>query len=1081
MADRIVLRVKLLGGLDTRTAGGRPVHVAGRKTQGLLAYLAIRPGVAHPRDKLSALLWGESSGSAARNNLRQTLFGLRKALGPAARAIEIVGDAITLEPSRVDVDVPRLERLVAQGHAPALLEATALYRGAFLEGVRLEDPAFEEWLLSERERLREIVINAHARLFALQRGHDSQAAIRTGISLLTIDPLQEPIHRGLMQLYIDSGRRAAALRQYQLCVDVLRRELDAEPEPATKTLYQTILRVAPAPIAVPSLRPGRLEIAPPTGPALVGRGTELGRLRQGFADARRRHGSAVLIVGESGLGKSRLIEELTVLAGGDIRVLIGRAYETERALAFGPWLDAFRSGRIFVDPTTLARLTPTSRAWLGRLFPELGQTAPATATVIEARMLFEAVDQLIATLADDAPLAIVLEDLHAADELSGQLLAFVVRRSRYRPLFFVGTAREEDWSDAPAQPAVGELDRERLLSRLRLTPLSETETLQLTRMLGRTGSARALERRVGRRMWAMSEGNPLVVVEAMHALREGTGLGLEGEASLPERIRSLIESRLDRFSPRARDLANLAAVIGRPFEFALLQRATRLNPHDAAGALEELVRRHVFHGVGDAFEFRHDRIRHVVYDALLMPRRTLLHRNVAEALEESFADDAAADHAALAYHFRAGEVWDKAVEHFRGAGLQALRRAAYAEAAAHLDAALAALARLPTTPATLAQAIDIRLDLRTALIPLGDVRRVGEVLQQAADAAARLGDAVRRAWVSVYLVHYGWLVGKYAAALGEAAVAARLADDAGERGAATLVDLYLGQIECTVGNFLAAIDHLRRVLKAAPVGAGPTLVGRPWIPARLWLVAALTEVGQFAEAFNCAADALREAEGEIHEFHQAHAHLTSGLVRLRAGLVSDAIEALERAQRIIDAGGFERSIVAFGTRALLACAYGLADRRAAATRLLAAFDADAALSGLRSYVMIFVAEAFLLAGRLDPARTLAEQTLEWAETHGEPGVAAWSVRLIAEVAARQRTPDIPTVRAMFHQAAARAANLSMAPLVAHCHLGLGSSYARAGLRDEARAELTQAAESFRSLTLVEWGERAQRALGALAD
>src|SRR5207244_2625849 len=169
-----------------------------------------------------------------------------------------------------------------------------------------------------------------------------------GLRLLTLDPLQEPMHRALMQLYVDAGRRPAALRQYQLCVDVLRRELDVEPESATKALYQTILRAAPPPTATRTST---------------------------------------------------------------------RAPRHDAVTTAGPRLEAFRPGGVSRDAEALPRLASTSRTALARLFPELGQTISSGASPIDARILFEAVDQLIATLAAERPLAIALEDLHWADEL----------------------------------------------------------------------------------------------------------------------------------------------------------------------------------------------------------------------------------------------------------------------------------------------------------------------------------------------------------------------------------------------------------------------------------------------------------------------------------------------------------------------------------------------------------------------------------------------------------------------------------------------------------------------------------------
>ena len=237
------LTLSLLGGFQARVDRGPPLVVPA-KAQALLAYLAARPGQAHPRDKLAALLWGGTGQEQARSNLRHTLFAIRQAvrgLSPGLLVAET--QAIALEPAAVEVDVLTFEKLVAEGTAEAFDRAAALYQGELLEGLSVDEPPFEEWLLAERERLRELALEALARLLAHQsKSQATERAIQTAIRLLALDPLQEPAHRTLMRLYARQGRRGAALKQYQVCVSVLRRELGAEPEPETRRLYQDILQ-----------------------------------------------------------------------------------------------------------------------------------------------------------------------------------------------------------------------------------------------------------------------------------------------------------------------------------------------------------------------------------------------------------------------------------------------------------------------------------------------------------------------------------------------------------------------------------------------------------------------------------------------------------------------------------------------------------------------------------------------------------------------------------------------------------------------------------------------------------------------
>src|SRR5262249_12633749 len=200
---------------------------------------------------------------------------------------------------------------------------------------------------------------------------------------------------------------------------------------------------------------------------------------------------------------------------------------------------------------------------------------------------------------------------------------------------------------------------------------------------------------------------------------------------LPERVRELVMVRLERLSERGRALVTLAAVIGREFEFALLPRASGLEAHEAADAVEELVRRQMLRTVGDRFELVHDWVREVVYGALLPIRRTLLHRDVAPALEALHAGDLEPYLTALGSHYRDGEVWDKAVTFLHRAGLQAIARSANREAVDLFEQAIVLLGHLPRTQATLEQAVDLRLDLRVALLALGPFDQMRAALREA--------------------------------------------------------------------------------------------------------------------------------------------------------------------------------------------------------------------------------------------------------------------------------------------------------------------------------------------------------------
>jgi DNA-binding SARP family transcriptional activator len=887
------LRVMLLGGFEARLASGATLNLPTKKAQALLAYLAVRPDQSHPRDKLAALLWGEKSDEQARGGLRRALVALRRALADALPPpLRIEGQTLALNSVGVEVDVVTFERRVAEGTPEALAQAAELYRGDLLLGFTVNEPLFEEWLVAERGRLREMALAALARLLAQQsKAAGTERAIQTAVRLLGLDPLQEGVHRTLMRLYGRQGRRGAALKQYQVCVGVLQRDLGAEPEAETRQLYQDLLRRPAVGLEASDARGDRrsrlartVGPAPPDLPAadtpLFGRQAELGRLRQVLEDALLGHGHIATVVGEAGIGKTRLVSALAAdaLARG-CRVLIGHCHESDSILSFGPWVDACRSGQVSTDEEILGALHPTRRAELARLLPE-ASTERLPLASDSALPLFESVVELIEQVAARQPLVLVLEDLHWADEMSLRLLAFVSRRLPAWPVLLVITARVDELAEAAmARRTVEELSRASHGTPVVLAPLSRSDTALLVRALTRVGSDAPTMAHMEEQIWAMSEGNPFVAVETLRVLdqdRLGAGARETLDAlALPARVRDLVARRLDRLSAHGQQLAAVTAVIGRRCDFTLLQSASGMDEHDAAEAVEEMVRHHVLQAVGTQLDFAHDRIRDVAYGRLLPPRRRLLHHAVAEALEllgagtvdemDPPSQDRLGDQIEqLAHHALRGEVWDKALRYCWQAGAKAAGRVANGEAVAFFEQALATLEHLPETRELREHAIDLHVDLRNSLQVLGELSRALDCLRRAETLAEDLGDRPRLVEIAATLTGHFWEIGEQDRAL-----------EAGRRSLALAIDLnqvrrqargrhLVGRVHHVMGDYRLAIDFLRKSIEALEGGPRPWEVRTqhstvslsesrelsrfPSVRSRATLALCLAEVGEFTEA-----------------------------------------------------------------------------------------------------------------------------------------------------------------------------------------------------------------------------------------
>ncbi|MGH7307634.1 MAG: ATP-binding protein [Candidatus Rokuibacteriota bacterium] len=777
----VPFRITLLGGFGALSPSGEPLAIPGRKVRGLLAYLAAS-SEPRERDSVAALLWGETSDRGARHSLRQALSSLRKTMP----GLLTERNAVALNSGLVDVDVARFERLARQDEPGALEEAARLYRGPFLAGFDGGGGAsFEEWRSLERDRLGELALDVLARLLADQMRRDAlELAIQTALRILSIDPLQEVVHRTLMRLFARQGRRAAALHQYQQCVGWVRRELGIEPEEETRELYRELLRSQDPGGALGLVRrpPGDgLGGSSPDG-SMVGRVSEIESLREAVERTRGSGARVMMISGEAGIGKTRLIQELTGEASRrGIRVLSAVCHETEQPLPFRPWVDALRSESPIRVTEVADRLTPAARRLLGRVFPELSSAGePGLTTTDEHGLLFEAMGEVVQAVASGEPVIIVLEDLHWADTMSTRLLGFLGRRLRAVPVLIVGSARPEDAVELPVlERALAELRAAGRLEDIALGGLNREESLVLARALFRKRSQGLEIEALADELWALSEGNPFVIVETVRAL--DSGILVEGGPLLVASVRQAVAVRLARLPELPRRAVAVAAIIGRSFSFRLLQEAAGLGEAGTATAVEELVRRRILDGVGEALDFCHARIRRVAYEEILPAWRAALHDAVARAIESLNADhlDDVADQ--LGHHFRQAGHADKALAYLKRFAGIAARRYALDTALAALRQASEVVDRLPAADRD-GQRLDLTLRQAFVMSTQGRQREILDLLSSQAECVERVADPVLVSEYYFRLALTQFYLGDYSASQLAAQHAQREGERAGDAG-----------------------------------------------------------------------------------------------------------------------------------------------------------------------------------------------------------------------------------------------------------------------------------------------------------
>ncbi len=1058
-------QLQVLGGFELRDPSGALVRLPTRKAEALLTYLALAAEQAPARDSLTALLWGEVSEQNARATLRQTLSLIGKALGRGALLAQ--GQAVALAPGALATDALEFARCRSgEGDAETLARAAALYRGELLAGLAVNEPSFEGWLLVERERLREHAIDLLAHLVGIHRKRgELGSAIQAALQLLRLDPLLESGHRALMRLYMQQGRRGAALRQYQACVSVLERELGAAPELETRRLCNEFLRRQEAGI---DDRRGLAELPVHETP-LIGREAELARLARALGEARAQRGRIVAILGEAGIGKTRLTEELAEQAVREgVRVLSGRCYESQQLLPFAPWVELFRAAGVPLDREILDALEAPWRAELARILPELaaGQDAPGSETAAAAQHghLFEAIARLVAKLGAREPLLLTLEDLHWADEMSLRLLAFLGRRVPEWPVMLVVTARDEDLPGAPyLQRALQEMVQGGQLARLNLAPLSRGDTSALVRALARTGTDEHATARLAEQVWQASEGNPFVVVESMHASRAEVAGGSEAAAPLPERVRDLIRSRVERLGAGARKLVAVAAVAGREFDFPLLQRAAGQDELEASEALEELVRRKILRAIGERFDFTHDRIRRAVDEGLLAPTRRALHGAIAAALEDLHARDPAQVCERLAYHYLRAERGDKAVAYLAHSAARAAHSGAHGDAIKALDEALNQLARAREAPAG-----DARLDLvfrkARSLFFLG---RFSEVLQLLLPEQANVNAAADPRVAATYYFRLGSTQTYLGDHAGAAQNARRALDEAASCG--DVATMGKAHFLLALESFWAhPAEGVRHGQEAVALLEGTN--ERWWLGQAYWVLGLnLSYRGRFAEGLDMEERARTHAEATGDRRLASYAAWTTGFISTLSGDGDTAVSACSRSVELaLDPLNRMTSL------GMLALAHVERCEPAQAIPLLEEAIPQAKqfrIPQLHGLFLAFLGEARLQQGDPAQAHDLAVRGADITRAAGYAYGLGWAQRILGRAA--RASGDSAGARARFEEAIGTFEGMGAPFETGRTQLELGELLASHAAPAEARAHAEAALGTLEKLGLDRFAARAR--------
>ena len=651
MQEMARLQIRLIGTPQV-SVGEMPLALKHLKSRALLFYLA-ETEAPHTRDHLATLLWGESSQSEAHHSLRSSLYHLRKGLQEvnAEAALISDGELLSLDPSYYECDVIEFQRLLAQGHERALTQAVSLYRGLLLQGFSIPAaPVFENWMQAESAHLNHACLDALDRLINWAEAREAWTdAIRHTQKLFQLDPLAEAAQQKLMRLYLHQGEVGIALRYYHQFEQRLHQELGIQPSPETKALYDEILHQQGNSVSV------TITNVPATASSnllpFIGRDDLLHELSVIGDDVKDGHGVTILIQGEGGIGKTRLLNEFTsrLISGRSPWIVLrGACSPFDDLLSHGPFIEALQSGT-FED--------------LNELLIE------SNASVPDARgRFFWRVLQTIRSMSRSAPLLLFIDDLQWANSSTLNLFGFLSMRLHHLPIMLVGTVQHAD-AILSLQRLITLGRRRRELHLLSLSPLTPGAISYLLQVSGLDSNSVEM---LAEWLVVKSAGNPFLLSEILAQLRaeailKPSNLGWQLEPaqwlrwratfSLPETAHDLVGWRLANISPDARNLLDVFAVATQPMPESVLQNIPGIWNNSTPALVDDLSARGLLIELrnNSTLTLPHYLLRETLLHRLSNLRRRTIHRQLAEAMESQISLDNEIGLRQIALHAVAGE------------------------------------------------------------------------------------------------------------------------------------------------------------------------------------------------------------------------------------------------------------------------------------------------------------------------------------------------------------------------------------------------------------------------------------------
>ena len=828
----------------------------------------------------------------------------------------------------------------------------------------------------------------------------------------------------------------------------------------------------------------------------VGRDVEIEQLRRAQQLAAEGHSQVVAIVGQAGVGKSRLMHQFihSEQTKGWL-VLESNSTSYGRATPYLPIAELLRSYFKLDGHDDAHAIREKVTGKILTLNPSLQDAILPVLDLLNAlddghpfrsldpqqhrQCTYQAVTRLLLSENRLQPVVVIFEDLHWYDFLTLGLLNELVVRAQDARLLLVATYRpdfRDAWRNRPNY------------RQLHLDPLaSESLAALLEALLGSSPNLQNLKSFLMQR----ASGNPFFVEEIVRALVD-TGVidGARGNYRLakpfdshdiPPTVQAVLAARIDALPAPEKRLLQQAAVIGHDVLFGLLHAISGLSEDELRGLLDDVQAAEFLYATqlfpDLQYTFTHSLTHDVAYNGVLHERRRDIHARIVEAMESLYAGRIGEQVERLAHHAVRGDLKEKAVHYLRQSGAKAAARSTLADAQTCFEQALEILKTIPESRSTLEQNFEIRLELRAVLRQLGENHRMLEDLREAEAIAARLQDDHRRGQVCAFMTTALATIDELDEALATGGRALQIAERLGDLKLRILSTSYLEQAHCYRGDYEQVVELATKNIAALPAEWVSENFGMA-VPAsvfdRAFLIMSLSELGRFAEAARYEAEAIRIADATERPFNIGWAHFAGAMPHLLRGDWAKAATMVEHWIAMLRTG----NVAIHLPWAVAASAWTLAQlgetdqalQRVQEAEELLERQAAHGIVGHRGWAYQAVGRACLQLGRLDQARQLAERAV--GTSQHQTGFAAHALHLLGDLAFQPDRFDPENSAAHYREALALAQKHGMRPLIAHCHLGLGKAYNRMG-RPEARKNFATATTMYREMDMTYWLKQAE--------